>query len=64
MNIEEQRQVLGGILGSLGRALRELDNAMAEAHRLRDGAGGGGDLSDGPRVGAPEIDRRGHCSCL
>ena len=40
MNREEQRQALGGILGSLGRALRELDNARAEAHRLRDGADG------------------------
>lgn len=40
MNREEQRQALGGILESLGRALSELDNAMAEAHRLRDGADG------------------------
>lgn len=40
MNREEQRQALGGILESLGRALRELDNAVAEAHRLRDGADG------------------------
>lgn len=40
MNREEQRQALGGILESLGRALMELDNAKAEAHRLRDGADG------------------------
>lgn len=40
MNREEQRQALEGILESLGGARRELDNAVAEAHRLRDGADG------------------------
>lgn len=40
MNREEQRQVLEGILERLGRVRRELDNAVAEAHSLRDEANG------------------------
>ena len=40
MNREEQRQALEGILESLDGARMELDNAVAEAHRLRDEANG------------------------
>lgn len=40
MNREEQRQALEGILESLDGARRELDNAVAEAHSLRDEANG------------------------
>lgn len=40
MNREEQQQALEGILESLDGARRELDNAVAEANRLRDGADG------------------------
>lgn len=41
MNREEQRQVLGGILESLERARRALDDAVSSAHSLRDEAGEG-----------------------
>lgn len=41
MSHKEQRRALEGILGSLGVARQELDDAVSRAHSLRDGAGEG-----------------------